>query len=130
MMARIKAPHLLTGAVVLGLAGFALYCRLFTNLAIPGWTSNVLVESFFGAVNALGISMLGAYVARIYDQVRQRPLYLVERSVNTDHRGETAFARMSAGSDTAVYDRLLQESSALAEMVEASAYAGELPATD
>lgn len=116
--------------VFLGLAGFALYCRLFTNLAIPGWTSNVLVQSFFGAVNALGISMLGAYVARIYDQVRQRPLYLVERSVNTDHRGETAFARMSAGSDTAVYDRLLQESSALAEMVEASAYAGELPATD
>ena len=72
----------------LGLAGFRLFCRLFTDLAIPGWTSDVLVASFFGAVNALGISMLGEYVVRIYDQVRERPLYLVERSdQRREHRG-------------------------------------------
>lgn len=69
-------------AVFIGLSGFSLACKLFTSLAIPGWTSNVLVASFFGAVNALGISMLGEYVARIYDQVRGRPLYLVDRTVN------------------------------------------------
>ena len=68
-------------AVFVGLSGFSLFCRLFTDLAVPGWTSNVLVASFFGAVNALGISMLGEYVARIYDQVRGRPMYLVERTV-------------------------------------------------
>ena len=33
--------------------------------------------SFFAALNALGISMLGEYVVRIYDQVRGRPLYLI-----------------------------------------------------
>ena len=46
-------------AVFLGLSAFSLFCRLFTNLAVPGWTSTVLVASFFGAINALGISMLG-----------------------------------------------------------------------
>ena len=38
--------------------------------------------AFFGALNALGISILGEYVIRIYDQVRGRPLYVVDRTVN------------------------------------------------
>lgn len=69
-------------AVFLGLAGYSVFCRLFTSLAIPGWTSNVLIGSFFGALNALGICILGEYVVRIYDQVRNRPLYLVDHTVN------------------------------------------------
>lgn len=59
--------------------GYALACKLFTDLAIPGWTSHVLVGCLFGALNALGVSILGEYVVRIYDQVRGRPLYVVER---------------------------------------------------
>jgi len=65
-----------------GLAGFSLYCKLFTDYAIPGWTSQILVASFFGALNALGICILGEYIIRIYDQVRGRPLYVVDRTVN------------------------------------------------
>ena len=61
---------------------FSLYCRLLTHSAIPGWTSSFLSASFFGALNALGISMLGEYVVRIYDQVRARPFYLIDRTVN------------------------------------------------
>jgi polyisoprenyl-phosphate glycosyltransferase len=71
-------------AIFLVLSGYAVFCKLFTDLAIPGWTSYILSASFFGALNALGISMLGEYVLRIYDQVRARPLYLVDRTVNFD----------------------------------------------
>jgi dolichol-phosphate mannosyltransferase len=73
---------MLAGSLFVGLSSYALYCRLFTDLAIPGWTSQVLIGSFFGALNALGICILGEYVVRIYDQVRRRPLYLVDRKVN------------------------------------------------
>lgn len=69
-------------ALFVGLSGYSLFCKLLTNLAIPGWTSHVLIGSFFGALNALGVSMLGEYVIRIYDQVRGRPLFLVDRTVN------------------------------------------------
>jgi dolichol-phosphate mannosyltransferase len=111
-------------AVFLGLSGFSLFCRLFTDLAIPGWTSMVLVGSFFGAINALGISMLGAYVARIYDQVRGRPMYLVERSVNvgappasfTAPPGDAA----AIGAGDAAYERLLDESTELVALGESS----------
>lgn len=68
--------------VFLTLGGFALFCKLFTDLAIPGWTSYMLMGSFFGALNALGISILGEYVIRIYDQVRGRPQFVVDRTVN------------------------------------------------
>ena len=32
----------------LGLGVFSLFCKLFTDLAVPGWTSNVLIASFLG----------------------------------------------------------------------------------
>ena len=61
---------------------FTLYHKIFTGDAIPGWTSITITASFFGALNALGIAILGEYVVRIYDQVRARPLYVVARRVN------------------------------------------------
>ena len=76
-------------AVFVCLGGFAIVCRLFTSLAIPGWTSHVLSATFFGALNALGISILGEYVTRIYDEVRQRPLFLIERTVNMEQHTQT-----------------------------------------
>jgi dolichol-phosphate mannosyltransferase len=66
----------------IGLGGFALYHKLRTGQAIPGWTSLLVSTCFFGALNALGIAVLGEYVLRIYDQVRARPLFLVARTVN------------------------------------------------
>ncbi len=78
--------------VFVALSGYALFCKLFTDLTIPGWTSHVLSASFFGALNAMGISILGEYVTRIYDQVRQRPMYVVARTVNVAAGQATDFA--------------------------------------
>src|SRR5688572_30012782 len=95
--------------IFVAVSGFSLVCRLFTDLAIPGWTSHVLIGCFFGALNALGISILGEYVVRIYDQVRGRPLYLVDRRVN--------FSSTTVPQGDEVYDKLLGQ---LAELVEGS----------
>lgn len=70
-----------SAGVCLALAAFVLYHRLVTGRAIPGWTSIVLTSSFFGALNALGIGVLGEIATRTYEQVRGRPLYLVGRAV-------------------------------------------------
>lgn len=68
----------MSAAVCLGSIGFVLWHKALTGLAIPGWASTIITASFFGALNALGISILGEYVIRIYDQVRNRPVYLAE----------------------------------------------------
>jgi len=64
---------------------------------VPSWTTMVMMSSAFGALNALGIAVLGEYVARIYDQVRGRPSFIVasqrngaERKTQTDATDDTA----------------------------------------
>lgn len=101
--------------VFVALSAFSLFCRLFTDLTVPGWTSEVLTASFFGAVNALGISILGEYVVRIYDQVRGRPMYLVDRTVNVAAKAAPRSSYESPVRDE-VYESLLSESSELAHM--------------
>lgn len=71
-----------SGFVCMASVGFVLWHKAFTGLAIPGWASTIITASFFGALNALGISILGEYVIRIYDQVRSRPVYLADKVVN------------------------------------------------
>ncbi len=61
---------------------FVLYHKIWTGLAIPGWASITLTGSLYGALNAMGIGILGEYVVRIYDQVRAHPSFLVARRVN------------------------------------------------
>lgn len=68
--------------VFFGLVGFSMYHKLWSGEAIPGWTSGLLTASFFGTLNALGIAILGEYVIRIFDQVRLRPTFIVDRTVN------------------------------------------------
>jgi hypothetical protein len=93
---------------------------VFTDLAVPGWTSHVLVASFFGAVNALGISILGEYVVRIYDQVRRRPMYLVDRVVNVPQSSWPGAPLVSRNADDA-YDDMLDDAEQLVEMADLSA---------
>jgi dolichol-phosphate mannosyltransferase len=105
----------------LALTVACLYARLFTDMAIPGWTSHILSASFFGALNALGISMLGEYVIRIYDQVRGRPLYIIDRVV--EHKSEPIAPPCLAGVEEwdEEYQDLLDQSTALLDMVRGAA---------
>jgi dolichol-phosphate mannosyltransferase len=96
-----------------GLSGYSVYCKLFTALAIPGWTSHVLIGSFFGALNALGIGILGEYAIRIYDQVRRRPLYLIDRTVNVGRPLPATPGPPDVDRQDTPYVDLLEEASAL-----------------
>lgn len=68
--------------VSIGLTVFALYYKCCTAAALPAWTSQIITITFFGGINILGIGLLGEYVARIYDQVKGRPRYTVDRVLN------------------------------------------------
>jgi hypothetical protein len=45
---------------------------------IPGYASLVLTIMFFGGVNLLGFGIIGEYIGRMYETVKERPLYIVE----------------------------------------------------
>ena len=52
----------------------------------PGLPTTVLVVSFFSGVQLLGLGLIGEYVGRIYDEVKRRPMYIVDRKVNFGER--------------------------------------------
>ncbi len=45
----------------------------------PGLSTTVVVVTFFSGIQLLCLGLMGEYIGRIYDEVKQRPLYLVER---------------------------------------------------
>ncbi|QEM68931.1 glycosyltransferase family 2 protein [Geobacter sp. FeAm09] len=55
----------------------ALYSRL-TGIAVSGWTSLTIVILVFGSANLLGIGVLGAYLAQIFDEIKGRPEYILK----------------------------------------------------
>lgn len=48
----------------------------------PGLSTTVLVVTFFAGVQLLGLGLIGEYVGRIYDEVKRRPMYILDRRVN------------------------------------------------
>lgn len=61
------------GSIVLTLQ--VLYIRLFTNEAVPGWATITASILLLGGLQLAGIGIIGEYVGRIFEEVKQRPLY-------------------------------------------------------
>lgn len=62
---------------------YALVSHFCFNNTITGWTSLILSVLFIGGVQLITIGIIGEYIARINNDVRNRPLYIVEES-NTE----------------------------------------------
>jgi dolichol-phosphate mannosyltransferase len=46
---------------------------------VPGWVSLMVAVLFIGGVQLISIGILGQYLARIFDEVKQRPKYIIKR---------------------------------------------------
>jgi len=69
-----------------GVLAWTLYTRFFTHNAPQGWTSVLAVVLLLGGVQMVGMGIVGQYIARIFEETKQRPLYFVAEIVE---RGET-----------------------------------------
>lgn len=72
------------GFISLGLAvigiGYAVAMRLFfPEITVSGWTMLMVVLLFLGGLQMLSLGVIGSYVGRIYNEVQQRPLYIVRK---------------------------------------------------
>jgi polyisoprenyl-phosphate glycosyltransferase len=58
---------------------YALYARLMLNRSPQGFTAIILVVTFLSGVNLVFLGVIGEYVGRVYEEVKQRPIYIVDR---------------------------------------------------
>jgi len=61
-----------------------LYLKLFTDRTIQGWTSQILVTALLGGIQLISVGIIGLYISRIADEVKNRPKYLLHRKINID----------------------------------------------
>ena len=67
-------------ALGLVLIMYTLYSRFVLGVYQPGWASLMITIVFLGGIQLLGIGMIGEYISRISDNVKNRPLYLVDET--------------------------------------------------
>jgi dolichol-phosphate mannosyltransferase len=56
--------------------------KLTVGFVIRGWASTVVIILFLGGVQLLTLGIIGEYISRIYDEVKQRPLFIVQHLDN------------------------------------------------
>ena len=90
---------------VLGVV-FAIQQITGTSHAARGWASTIVVILFLGGVQLICIGVIGEFIGRIYDEVKQRPLYIVDRSTGFGLKGgeirELNFGAVEAITETTV----------------------------
>jgi len=64
---------------------------LFYRDLVPGWATLIVLETLLGGAILVCLGMVGEYVGRIYEEIKQRPIYIVRRRTNLE--GSTVPAR-------------------------------------
>lgn len=66
---------------------YVLVSKYVFHEAISGWASIMVAVLFIGGIQLLSVGIIGEYISRINDSVRQRPMYIVKDS-NLDRENE------------------------------------------
>jgi len=74
----------ITAVIGLLLLLYALYSWLFVGRTPQGWASLLITVVFLGGLQLLMLGLMGEYLGRIHEQVRGRPMFLVESVVRSD----------------------------------------------
>lgn len=77
----------IAAGAILSFGGFiyllrVLYQALFSHELVHGWASIVTLQCIFSGMVLLALGMIGDYIARIYEESKGRPLYVVASAVN------------------------------------------------
>ncbi len=70
----------LTAAAGVVYVAVALFTKVFVGHVPAGWTSIIAIVLVVGGAQLLLTGVLGEYLARVYDETKDRPLYVVDRS--------------------------------------------------
>ncbi|EPR40841.1 glycosyl transferase family 2 [Desulfovibrio sp. X2] len=82
LMTAVGAIFFLLG---LGAGAYALSSHIFGH-TVPGWTSLMGFNALADGLVLIGLGLIGDYVGKIYEEVKRRPLYIIQRAINVDEK--------------------------------------------
>lgn len=68
-------------AFAFGVFAFVSY---YKGNTVPGWASTIIAIMFLGGTQLLAIGLLGEYIASLFIESKNRPLYLIDKKINID----------------------------------------------
>ncbi len=66
---------------------YAAYNAVASRHVVPGWTSLVFLQCLFSGFTLLAIGLIGDYLAKVYEEAKGRPLYIVNSRKNVNIEG-------------------------------------------
>ena len=63
--------------IALGMSLVVLIAKLTGRIDVPGYTAEVITIVFFGGLNSLGLSLIGEYLWRAFENSKRRPRFIV-----------------------------------------------------
>ncbi len=64
--------------------GVVIFLKLFLKVAILGWASTVSLILLMGGIQLICIGLQGEYIARIFNEVKRRPNYIIKDKIGVD----------------------------------------------
>jgi dolichol-phosphate mannosyltransferase len=74
---------IIVGLTILGILGQIALRIMYPSLVMSGFSTIIILILFMGGVQLLSVSVIGSYIAHIYDEVKRRPAYIVESIRNS-----------------------------------------------
>jgi glycosyltransferase involved in cell wall biosynthesis len=87
--APLRAASLIgLGAIAVSLvyAVYSLYAKFVLDRSPQGFTALVLIITFLSGVNLLFLGIIGEYLGRVYEEVKARPIYVIDRMIGRSPR--------------------------------------------
>ncbi|HZW29663.1 MAG TPA: glycosyltransferase family 2 protein [Isosphaeraceae bacterium] len=85
-------------ALALGAYSIAAYIRGST---VVGWTSLMAVVTFLSSVQLLVLGVIGEYLGRMYEQIKGRPLFIIDQVIRSDRGDGLGHPEFRAGTPLA-----------------------------
>ncbi len=88
---------LITAAAALLFGLYIIFDAVFYGNDVPGYPSLMTVILFLGGIQLIAIGIIGEYIGRMYDEIKQRPLYLVKDYLPAANSARTLLKDVNTG---------------------------------
>ncbi|ACK68359.1 glycosyl transferase family 2 [Rippkaea orientalis PCC 8801] len=73
---------------------FLIVRTLILGIDVPGYASLMVTTLFLGGIQLISLGVIGEYLGRVYEEVKQRPLYLVRECYGITSQNEMSSSRI------------------------------------